>query len=208
MNLGDGVSRVARIAWFVAAGLSLFAFENIWVDGRIRARFHRVPSLVPEPLSGVWVLVFALILILSVLLVMAVVLVFRDENIGRGKKLSLGGFAICALGLCCAWVFVTGEISLTSVLSPIGRPHTVTLRWQPSTSKVEGYDVYRSFSPGGPFEKINTELVRQPWYVDRNVRNGVKYYYTVRAVDGKGHESGNSNLATADIPWLPQLRLE
>jgi hypothetical protein len=77
--------------------------------------------------------------------------------------------------------------------------HTVTLRWDASTSKVDGYNVYRSSSKDGPYVKINTEPVKELTFVDRLVENDRRYYYVVRAVV-RSAESVDSNRAEAVIP--------
>jgi hypothetical protein len=42
--------------------------------------------------------------------------------------------------------------------------------------------------------------VRDLTFVDHDVENGVKYFYVARAVDGRGRESGDSNVAIAAVP--------
>ena len=53
-------SRIIPIAWGLASALFLFAAENIWIDPWLRSKSQRIPSLVPEALSGVWFLAFAI----------------------------------------------------------------------------------------------------------------------------------------------------
>jgi fibronectin type 3 domain-containing protein len=74
------------------------------------------------------------------------------------------------------------------------------LKWNASTSAVDGYNVYRSLSPGGPYVRINKDRVRELSFVDRNVEKGMKYYYVARAVDSGGNESRDSNEAFAAVP--------
>jgi fibronectin type 3 domain-containing protein len=85
----------------------------------------------------------------------------------------------------------------TSPASP--KKHSVKLAWLASPSSVDGYNVYRSTSPNGPFTKISTETVRKLSFVDRDVESGNHYYYEVRATS-KGKESADSNRADAVIP--------
>ena len=77
-------------------------------------------------------------------------------------------------------------LAALGVAVAVPRKHSVKLQWKPSpTAGVDGYNVYRSTSPDGPFAKINgKELVHGLVYVDRHVKNGHHYYYTVRSVQG------------------------
>jgi hypothetical protein len=82
-------------------------------------------------------------------------------------------------------------------------PHAVTLSWTASVSAgVSGYNIYRKTGATG-YVKINTSLVAGVGYMDTTVVAGnpdPNYYYVVRAVDGTGKESTDSNMATATIP--------
>jgi fibronectin type 3 domain-containing protein len=89
-----------------------------------------------------------------------------------------------------------GGIRLGSTTS-----HSVDLSWTASTSTdVIGYNVYRSASPSGPFERLNSALVSGTTYTDYTVTSGATYYYAVTAVDSSGGESGYSNVAEATVP--------
>jgi fibronectin type 3 domain-containing protein len=77
-----------------------------------------------------------------------------------------------------------------TALKGVAGDATVTLFWaENSEDGVEGYNVYRSFSAGGGYEKINGALVTIPSYADYTVTNGTSYYYTVSALDEDGEES-------------------
>ncbi len=78
--------------------------------------------------------------------------------------------------------------------------HSVTLNWDPSSSAVVGYYVYRGTMQGGPYTKLNTTSVAPTTYVDSTVVSGQIYFYVVTAVDSNGIESLFSNEATAAIP--------
>jgi fibronectin type 3 domain-containing protein len=78
----------------------------------------------------------------------------------------------------------------------------VNLSWDPSTSVVAGYEVYRSVTAGGPYTKINSELHLSTTYVDNSVDNGKTYFYVTTAVDDSGSESIHSNEVRAAIPSL------
>lgn len=79
-------------------------------------------------------------------------------------------------------------------------PYTVGLNWNPSTSSVVGYNVYRSTLNGSGYTRLNPGLLASLNYNDATVQSGMTYYYVVTAVDASGDESVNSNQATAVIP--------
>jgi HYDIN/CFA65/VesB-like, Ig-like domain/Abnormal spindle-like microcephaly-assoc'd, ASPM-SPD-2-Hydin len=78
--------------------------------------------------------------------------------------------------------------------------HAVSLRWNPSTSAVVGYNVYRSSTSGGPYTKVNPILEASTNYVDSSVLGGKTYYYVSTAVKSGGAESQYSNQMQAVIP--------
>ncbi|MBN1393176.1 MAG: hypothetical protein JW947_10290, partial [Sedimentisphaerales bacterium] len=80
--------------------------------------------------------------------------------------------------------------------------NTVSLNWDDnSEADLDGYNVYRSLISGSGYGKLNVALVNTSDYIDNTAVNGTPYYYVVTAVDVNGHESGNSNEATA-TPWF------
>lgn len=80
------------------------------------------------------------------------------------------------------------------------KTHSATLTWKASSSKVAGYNVYRSAMSEKNYQKINSSLVRGLTYQDNTVVSGVTYHYVTRAVDDQGHESVNSNETSVSIP--------
>lgn len=82
----------------------------------------------------------------------------------------------------------------------VGPQHSVALSWNPSTSVVVGYNIYRGTISGGPYSKINTALDASTTYTDLNVQSAQTYYYVTTAVDGSGGESTYSNQVQAVIP--------
>lgn len=77
--------------------------------------------------------------------------------------------------------------------------HSVSLNWNPDTSTVQGYYVYRGGQNGGPYAKISS-LLPGTTYTDTNVVSAQTYYYVVTALGTNSVESGYSNQATAIIP--------
>lgn len=79
--------------------------------------------------------------------------------------------------------------------------HYVELNWKPSTSPgIAGYNIYRGTEPHklDP-QPLNSAPVTGTSYNDATVRDGIKYYYSIRAVDGKG-QSELSEEASATVP--------
>jgi hypothetical protein len=90
-------------------------------------------------------------------------------------------------------------LSLTGVgaSAPV---YSVSLSWDPSTSPVVGYNVYRGTTSGGPYTKINSSVDASTVYTDNFVQDGQTYYYVTTAVAGDGSESSYSNQSQAVIP--------
>lgn len=93
------------------------------------------------------------------------------------------------------------DATLSETVSGSGvSPQYVLLSWQASTSKVAGYNVYRSLQSGGPYTKINAVPDLTTSYTDASVTMGQTYYYVVAAVNASGVESKYSNQTQAVIP--------
>lgn len=93
----------------------------------------------------------------------------------------------------------TGSSSSSSPsASPDSSTHSVSLSWNPSTSVVIGYNIYRATQSGGPYTLVDTSL--QPAYSDNHVQSGSTYFYVVTAVNGSSQESPFSNESKAAIP--------
>jgi hypothetical protein len=107
---------------------------------------------------------------------------------------------------------VTGSVTINSNASgspatvslsgagAVATPHSVSLTWNPSTSPVAGYNVYRSTVSGSGYSKISSGLVGSWNYTDSTVQSGQTYFYVTTAVDSSGLESNFSNEAQANIP--------
>jgi hypothetical protein len=78
--------------------------------------------------------------------------------------------------------------------------YSVALSWDPSTSPVVGYNVYRGTVSGGPYSKINATVDPSTLYTDNFVQDGQTYFYVTTAVAGDGNESAYSNQTKAVIP--------
>jgi hypothetical protein len=83
---------------------------------------------------------------------------------------------------------------------------TVSLDWNNnSESDMNGYNVYRSTTSGGPYTKLNGALLANSAYTDNSVVNGTTYYYVVTAVDIVSNESGYLSQVSATPGKYVQL---
>ncbi len=78
--------------------------------------------------------------------------------------------------------------------------HSVSLTWDPSTSQVNGYNVYRSSTTGGPYAKVNSGLDAGTSYTDSSVAASRTYFYVTTAVNSNGQESSYSNQVQVSVP--------
>lgn len=82
-------------------------------------------------------------------------------------------------------------------LVAVGGINKIDLSWNANSDPdLQGYNVYRSATSGGPYTKINGAVITSTTYSD-SVGGGSTFYYVVRAVDLSNNESGNSNEASA-----------
>ena len=77
---------------------------------------------------------------------------------------------------------------------------SVSLSWNPSTSDVAGYNVYRGTVSGGPYSKLNSSLDPGTKFTDTSVVAAHTYYYVTTAVNSSGQESAYSNQVKVVIP--------
>ena len=77
---------------------------------------------------------------------------------------------------------------------------SVVLKWQPSTSQVIGYFVYRKTPTETQYSKLNASVVPTTAYTDSTVSNSQTYNYAVTSVDSSNVESAFSNQVTVNIP--------
>ena len=78
--------------------------------------------------------------------------------------------------------------------------HVAILNWNPSTSAVIGYRVYRSTQSGTGYALMTPTLVSGTSFRDSTVAKGQTYFYVITSVDANFHESGFSNEVFATIP--------
>lgn len=98
---------------------------------------------------------------------------------------------------------VPGVLLPPQELSASAEMGEVRLRWtHPDESAVALYKVYRSNDPNGGYLLLADGLTVTT-YADREVTNGLTYYYKVTAADPVGNESDFSNVASATPQDLP-----
>ena len=193
-------AKVMRIIWLVASALILFTAENLWVAPWLKSKLPHIPNLAPEGLSGLWFLALLAVSVFSILLIVAQILVALDRGIPLRKRVGTGVATFAAVLLCVLWATVTVGSSSVPQSEQGSKGHSVTLTWKASKSAVKGYNVYRGTKSGGPYSRINPDLVPGLSYKDRDVKSGKTYYYVTRSVDVDDRESINSSEITATVP--------
>ncbi|MEK7403896.1 MAG: hypothetical protein AAB225_02190 [Acidobacteriota bacterium] len=89
--------------------------------------------------------------------------------------------------------------SVPSGIAALAGIQTIELAWERNTeADLRGYRVYRA-AGDGPFARL-AELVETPSYSDRKIESGLRYRYTVTAVDINGNESEQSGPAEITAP--------
>jgi hypothetical protein len=81
-----------------------------------------------------------------------------------------------------------------------GQPPFIDVTWTANTeADLAGYNVYRH-GENEAAVKVNGDLVKTPRFADPNIKAGMKYFYSVSAVDLRGNESGRSEETTETVP--------
>jgi len=89
---------------------------------------------------------------------------------------------------------------LEAVYSPAAPNSFIDITWTANTEPdLAGYNVYRR-RENEQLVKINSELVKTPRFADPGVQPGMKYFYSVTAVDLRGNESGKSQETSETVP--------
>jgi hypothetical protein len=82
---------------------------------------------------------------------------------------------------------------------------TVHLSWPDhGLPGFQGYDVYRSTSPGGFYAKVNNGIVHGTTYEDKNLENGI-YYYIIFAITDGGTPVEWSHIVAAIDGVMPEV---
>ncbi|HET6348150.1 MAG TPA: C25 family cysteine peptidase [Candidatus Krumholzibacteria bacterium] len=79
------------------------------------------------------------------------------------------------------------------VCDPSLGPDRLVLTWSASGSlDVNRYQVYRSGTPGGPYDLVSVDPVHYTTFLDRGLYPTTTYYYRLSALDASGNESALS----------------
>jgi HYDIN/CFA65/VesB family protein len=137
---------------------------------------------------------------------------FATSGIGQGVTLSPGQYVTLAVSFAPSVAGpVNGMVSLTSstTASPINLPlsgngvvagHSATVTWNPSTSAVVGYNIYRTLASNEAWSKLNSSPLIATSYSDWDVQAGSSYLYVVTSVSPRDAESAFSNATFSEIP--------
>lgn len=192
-------SRTLRVTWLLTSVLAIIPILSLWLIPWLRAMGIEVPMLT-EPGTPEWIIIFALGSIGCVVLLVGQILAYQNHKVPFGPRVLAATAVAITLLLWAYWFYATTSTKSVAAAPPPST-HSVKLTWKPSTSRVVGYNIYRSTSPDrfmGP--KLNDKPVTETSYVDKRVPGHTTYYYSARAVDAKGKESPDSNIARADVP--------
>ncbi|MBK7877052.1 MAG: hypothetical protein IPJ77_15115 [Planctomycetes bacterium] len=96
-----------------------------------------------------------------------------------------------------------------------GASARVNLTWNANgESDLAGYDLHRATVSGGPYTKLNANVLLTPSYSDTAVTVGTTYYYVVTAKDTAGNSSASSAQASAaptaptTLPWINEFHYD
>jgi len=83
----------------------------------------------------------------------------------------------------------------------------VTLDWAlPATDAVQGFNILRSTTSGGPYTNIASWTTGSvPGYTDGSVTNGTTYYYVISAINQAGTSGNSSQVSAKPIAAGPSL---
>lgn len=85
-----------------------------------------------------------------------------------------------------SWVLNEWADSLPHLLQATPQePNAILLQWRRfrTDTTIAGYNLYRSTTSGGPFARINQEILPDTTYIDTGLTQGVRYYYYITAVN-------------------------
>lgn len=109
------------------------------------------------------------------------------KRFGKNIRLFLGITVLSLSGVFPSAAAPDQPLGIKGIPDSLGR--AFTLFWE-EVGGAAGYNVYRRETPRGTTQKINPYVLSIPIFADRI--DGKTFYYTVRAVDGSGTESGES----------------
>lgn len=78
--------------------------------------------------------------------------------------------------------------------------YRVLLNMTYGSSAAVGFNVYRGFQSGGPYDRLNSRAISETTFTDSSVDSGQTYYYVATEVDSAGNESSYSDQVTIPVP--------
>ncbi len=122
-----------------------------------------------------------------------------DKMRDKLKKMIEGGVIGLLMVLSGCYEVDTTPPEAPTGLTSITGDEAVYLYWNENTEPdLTGYRLYRNDAPSGYFVLIAD--IKEPCYVDRDVENGITYFYAVSAYDDDGNESELSEEDCFDTP--------
>ncbi len=96
-------------------------------------------------------------------------------------------------------------LSPTKITATSGLPRMVVIRWQPPNDHtVVAYNIYRGTKEKGPFKKIGrVNGYVNTIYIDKGLKDGTTYYYSVVSVNFKGVEGDILAVVKATTKFKP-----
>jgi glycosidase len=135
--------------------------------------------------------------------------VVLESKLGGGSSATVtGGMLHVPVGAMSGVLLASGRTDLEPPPAPAGLRVSgegngqVSLAWN-AVAGAAGYDVYRSVVTRGGYVKANGAPVTGTNFTDTGLRNARTYYYVVRALDGPGNASADSN----EVGALPHLTI-
>jgi hypothetical protein len=99
-----------------------------------------------------------------------------------------------------SWILNRGYYNHTvNIDNAFASDSSVLIFWENSWEEldIQGYNIYRSTSESGPFEKLNDDLIAESHYEDLSVENNQTYFYRLKAVTNDIYETPFSDIFEA-----------
>lgn len=92
----------------------------------------------------------------------------------------------------CAMLAHLSRNTVITNLKALSEINRIRLSWE-DYNNILGYNIYRSDSSGGNFEKINNSIIADTFYIDTLLETSKYYYYKITSIDNQNYESIYSN---------------
>ncbi len=120
-----------------------------------------------------------------------------------GKLTIKTGTDAVNMALCYITIYKTDNITPLYVSAPIGIIHSqasegLQLQWSKNSEiDLDGYNLFRRSATSEDFVQINSEIIRDTTFLDKNVKLASTYFYKVEAIDKHGQKSLFSEVSEA-----------